>query len=54
MNCARTPTEDSTARQGQVAGGKDEMGEDAPAERPVQQVETDIGWEAQGAYEVLS
>jgi hypothetical protein len=30
------------------------MGEDAPAERPVQQVETDIGWEAQGAYEVLA
>jgi len=35
-------------------GDKDEMGEDAPAARPVQQVETDIGWEAPGAYEVLS
>jgi hypothetical protein len=29
------------------------MGAIAPAERPEQQVETDIGWEAQGAYEVL-
>jgi hypothetical protein len=29
------------------------MGKDAPAARPVQHVETDIGWEALGAYEVL-
>ena len=34
-------------------GDKDEMGKDAPAARPVQHVETDIAWEALGAYEVL-
>ena len=35
-------------------GDTDEMGEDAPAARPVQHVERDIDWEAQGAYEVLA
>ncbi len=30
------------------------MGEDSPAEVPVQNVETEIGGDAQGAYEVLS
>ena len=54
MQVRALPQRTAPLARAKSQGDKDGMGADTPAARPEQQVDTDIGWEAQGAYEVLS